>query len=250
MSEVELVRSYPYKIRTYQVGGNGQLSLHHLFSLFQDVAHRDATRFGFAYHQMLEHDRLWVLSRMSMDIDELPSYDDEVEIQTWVKSVSGPKSEREFTLTFKGKRVVRATSLWFCLSTDDHRPARIPLERELKQLIHPEYARGLGAERIVGPSEKGEPAARSSYSAKPSDVDMVNHVNNAAYVRWVLDNLEPENQLRPISGFEINYLSEVKLGDDIEVQEYSHNDGSLTHDILNAVSGQVVCRTKTVWQKA
>ena len=70
----ELVRSYPYNIRTYQVGGDGHLLLHHLFNVLQDVAHRDAMQFGFGFPHMLKHDRLWVLSRMTVESDALPEY--------------------------------------------------------------------------------------------------------------------------------------------------------------------------------
>ena len=148
MSKVELVRSYPYKIRTYQVGSTGKISLHHIFNLLQDVAHRDAMSFGFGFPQMLKHKRLWVLSRMSLELEVLPSYDDEVDIITWVSSAAGSKSEREFAIVVEGKRIIKATSLWYCLSSETHRPASIPMEESLLKLIKSENAVLGGAKRI------------------------------------------------------------------------------------------------------
>lgn len=218
MSKVELIRKYPYKIRTYQVDNSGKIALHHLFNLFQDVAHRDALQFGFAHPQMLEQERLWVLSRISVKMKNLPRYDDEVEMLTWVKSVNGSRSEREFAMLFNGDRVITATSLWFCLSSLNHRPADIPMEEKLQRLIHNEYSLEGGAQKVGITDDALQWQGKNSFEARYSDVDMVNHVNNASYVRWVMDESRTIFPNHTLESFTINYLSEVHLGDRIEVR--------------------------------
>lgn len=250
MSVVDLVRAYPYTIRTYQVGGNGRLTLYHLFNLFQDVAHQDARRFGFSHPQMLELQRLWVLSRLSVEIDTLPHYDESIELLTWVKSVKGPRSEREFAIIYKNRRIVRASSLWVCLNSEDHRPATVPMEKSLLSLIHDEYAAANGAEKIIQEDLNNDSSVVQQYEPKYSDVDMVNHVNNASYVRWVMDLLRNSFPADEIQSFSINYFDEVHLGEKLSVVQHQSAIGNLYHDLIRAGSDKVVCKTKTVWKKA
>ena len=249
MSKVELIRSYPYKIRTYQVGSTGKISLHHIFNLFQDVAHRDAMSFGFGFPQMLKVERLWVLSRMTIELDTLPSYDDEVEIITWVSSAAAPKSEREFAMIFKGQRIIKATSLWYCLSTKDHRPASIPMEEKLFELIKEGNSVDGGAQRIESFSSEANWDTQLKFKARNSDVDMVNHVNNASYVRWVMDEARILYPKTLVSKFSINYLNEVRLGENVEVRHLERPDGQMFHEAIKTESGKIACKTKTVWKK-
>lgn len=242
----ELVRAYNYRIRTYQVGSDGRLSLHHLFNLFQDVAHRDATNYGFGYPQMLRHKRLWVLSRMSIEIDDLPKYDEAVSLLTWVKSVSGPSSEREFALVFNNERLVRAASLWVSLSAENHRPATIPMSEKLAELLHAEPAIVGGAEKILFDSSSFPKLQSTRLQAKYSDIDLVNHVNNATYVRWIMDDIKINNPEAAIGSFSVNYLNEVHLGEEVELRQFRDTAKTLVHELVQADTEQLVCRSKTV----
>jgi len=248
MSKVELVRSYPYKIRVYQVGSTGKISLHHIFNLLQDVAHRDAMSFGFGFPQMLKFDRLWVLSRMSLELDALPSYDDEVDIHTWVSSVAGSKSEREFAIVFNGKRIIKATSLWYCLSSKDHRPASIPMEESLVELINNEHVVPGGAKRIESFGSETNWKNKTTLRTRNSDVDMVDHVNNASYVRWVMDEARTVYPKRLVSKFSINYLKQVRLGERVEVRHVEGADGQMFQEVMMVDSGKIACKTSTVWK--
>lgn len=245
-----MVRSYPYKIRTYQVGGKGQLLLHHLFNILQDVAHRDAMRFGFGFPQMLEHDRLWVLSRMTVELDSLPGYDDDVQIKTWVKSVAGPRSEREFAIVYKNENIIRATGLFYSLSATTFRPADIPMVDRLAELIWDRYAVEGGAEKVENVLQEAEWENKNNFRARYSDIDLLNHVNNASYVKWLMDETHAHYPEKPVQRFSINYLHEVRLGEEIEVRHLEGPEGTLIHELFNPESAKVVCKSKTVWKKA
>ena len=250
MPQVELVRGYKYNIMVHEVGSTGKIGLNHLFNYLQDAAHCDALGLGFGYPQMLKHDRLWVLSRMSLIIDDLPSSDDEIEVRTWVKSVNGPGSEREFSVRANNKEIVRASSFWFCLSASEHKPARIPMENKLKALINDQYSVDGGAKKIKPGAFDSKRATKNIIRVKYSDVDMVNHVNNASYVRWVMDEAMEDYSANLPGLFTINYLGEVHHGDSVEVAQQESHEGTLFHEITKADTGKVVCRTETVWKKA
>jgi len=76
MTDKHLVREYPYRIRTYQVGSAGKILLFQIFNLLQDVAHHDANSLGFGMPHLLADGKIWVLSRMTIEIDNYPALDD------------------------------------------------------------------------------------------------------------------------------------------------------------------------------
>lgn len=246
MENIALVRSYNYKIRSFHVDNRGHLFLHHLFNLLQDVAHTDANSLGFGTPQLMGKGRFWVLSRLTLEILELPTVNSEVVIKTWVKSVSEVRSEREFTVEVDEKQLIRVSTMWFCLAAKDHRPAPIPGKELLEQVANNEYAVVGGARKVR--AINGNPSEGILLIARPSDIDLVNHVNNAAYVRWLMDEAYlamPENE---IASFTINYRNEVFLGDEVHVRHKIVEDRMLVQEVVARDSDKTVCLAETVYK--
>jgi len=169
-------------------------------------------------------------------------------VNTWVKSVSGKRSEREFTIVKNNLTIVRASSLWFCLSQQDHRPALIPGEEKLIKVSLDKQAVTGGAIKVKQTEAVGSDLATGHIlRARISDVDMANHVNNSAYVRWIMDEALTNNQEKQVCRFSINYLSEVFLHDSIGVKRINNVQDTDIHEVINIDSGKVVCRSATSW---
>ena len=59
-----------------------------------------------------------------------------------------------------------------------------------------------------------------SFEVRNSDIDLNHHVNNVKYAQWILDAL-PIEILRTganLVGYEVNFLAEAKIGDQIKIQ--------------------------------
>ena len=69
---MEAIQTYTYKIRSYHTDADGRLFVHQLLNFLQDAAHNHADGFGFGQMQLAEANLVWVLSRLTIEIDSLP----------------------------------------------------------------------------------------------------------------------------------------------------------------------------------
>jgi medium-chain acyl-[acyl-carrier-protein] hydrolase len=241
------IETYSYKIRSYHTDGSGVIFIHQLLNFLQDAAHNHADGFGFGQKQLAEFDLVWVLSRLNIEIGSLPRHGETIELSTWVKSIRGSISEREFRIEQGGSLLVSASSLWFCLSSKSHKPVR--LQASLVNIMKPydTYATVEGTIKIgeVGP----ERVEAKHFEAQYSDIDMVDHVNNATYARWGIDELQKSFlSEKQISKLIINYNDQCFLGDSVEASHSSLDKDGLYHEINNTSSGSTLCRMRSYWE--
>ena len=94
----------------------------------------------------------------------------------------------------------------------------------------------------------------------PEDIDDLNHVNNAVYVKWMDDvafkHWEYLTQNEPIidtiwvvSRHEIDYKSEAFLGDEITAKTYVGNTRGVTSErFIEFYKGDtLLAKSKTIW---
>ena len=246
---MQAVKSFTYPIRSYHTDVHGQLFTHQLLNFFQDAAHLHADGLGFGQQQLVKNDLMWVLSRLSFDILTLPQNSQEIEVQTWVKSIRGSISEREFCVKNEGQTIINASSLWFCLSANTHKPARLPVAYHNLMTVHDVYATLSGAKKVKDLSALMPAVNFSEIMACYSDTDMAKHVNNAVYIRWALDSFKPDHYARyQLKALTINYLNETFFGDTVIIKYWQITDQEYYHEIINLSDKNLICRIKTNWQ--
>jgi acyl-ACP thioesterase len=115
--------------------------------------------------------------------------------------------------------------------------------------IKDSYATAGGAEKVVGPDTPSDKTDGIYITARYSDIDMVDHVNNASYVRWLMDDMPHKYQQKhSLKKLNINYLNEGFLGDKLKVVQTTNTDAMLIHEILNTDTEKVICRMNSFWQ--
>ena len=244
------IQTYTYKISSFHTDASGKLFVHQLLNFLQDAAHNHADGFGFGQRQLVDHDLFWVLSRLTIEMSSLPNYGDEIKLSTWVKSIHGSISEREFSISRGDEILVNASSLWFCLSGQSHKPARLPVEYSNLMEINDTYATANGSEKVAEPGAGRDKSAGIKVIARFSDIDMVDHVNNATYARWMMDEISPEYQQKHnFKKLNINYLGECFLGDKLNINHDSITHSDILHEVINISSSNVICRAQSAWHK-
>lgn len=242
------VQTYTYTIRSYQTDDTGRLFIHQLFNLLQDAAHKHADGYGFGQRQLVEHNLFWVLSRLSVEIVKLPKVADEVLLSTWVKSIRGAISEREFSISIGDEIIINASSLWFSLSGDNHKPSRLPSMYGNMMIANDVYATKEGSRKVEVDEHIDEQSSGQKIIVQYSDIDMVEHVNNATYVRWIMDELYSKPPLKKqLISMDINYLGECFLGEKVNVYHSNNAEKSLSHEVAKEENGKVICRANTKW---
>ncbi|WP_209329161.1 acyl-[acyl-carrier-protein] thioesterase [Lunatimonas salinarum] len=210
-----------FEILSFQVDPRGKLRWSALGDLFQEVAwqHADSGNFGQKLFDMGYH---WVLSRLHMDVQQLPHWGDIIQLKTASRGIEGLFALREFEMTDSSGAVLACgMSSWLLLDSQSKRPKRP--NQFLPADLFPEVAKGtLLPAKLPTPSETSNPKI---FTVQPSDLDMNNHVNNVTYIRWIEDYCL-SNSL-PYGKLEINFLAEAVLHQDVEVTAHNSEAGSI-----------------------
>lgn len=198
-----------------QCDHSSKLRITELCNMLQSVAAKHSDLGGMSYYDMQKFNQAWVLSTMRVEIQDLPQWHEEIAVTTWIESLKGIKSIRNFEMVLSGKKIVGATSLWVVLNTEKRRPESIAIPHdhltqypEIKSTEQPFSKINLTHETIDVRNHK----------VVYSDLDLVNHVNNVKYIEWCLDSLPIkflENTI--IKAFDVNYLKEVIMEEEVVI---------------------------------
>jgi acyl-ACP thioesterase len=229
------------RVKSYHVDKKGKLSTIQVFNLLQEAAFRHSVIDNFGQPDLTELNLVWMLSRMKVVFLEPALLGEKVEIKSWVRSIKGALSERDYLLTSGDKIIANATSLWACLSVNPVKPIAIPPQIAERMHIYKEFSNDFSTSKINSINKE---FTSNEYVVQPSDIDMVNHTNNVAYVRMVLDTIGLASKLEQT---DVNYLLQSFEGDELKINSQTLDNQSQLHEIVN-VEAKVVCRLKTTYK--
>ena len=230
---------YNFTVKSYDSDKNGKLTLPALFHFLQECAWNNARMNDFGYEYLKQENAFWVLSRILVQMDEYPNWKDKVEIKTWPKGADGFFALRDFEISMKGKIIGRVTSSWLILDMKTRRPRKLIDFNFIHENFLQEKAIDKKLEKLILKSELKDLEQRKVYF---SDLDVNKHVNNATYVRWVLDSFFSDNNSELISELQINFISELMLNDEFEVCK-SEDDNKQFYVLKNSKDKEV-CRAR------
>lgn len=235
---------YNFIVKSYDSDQNGKLNLPALFLFLQESAWNNALANGFGFEYLEKENAFWVLSRVLVKIDKYPEWKDEIEIKTWPKGADGFFAIRDFEVYSKGRIIGRVTSSWLILDRDTKRPRK----PESFNFIHENFISDQAIERklnkIIFSGETKEIEKRKVYY---SDLDVNKHVNNATYVRWILDSFFSNESKDEITEFEINFLMELSLNDKFTI--HTINDENENYFVLRDIKEREVCKATIKYKK-
>jgi len=217
------VRQATFKVKTYECDSNGQVRIASLMQYLQETAAVHAEELGFGFERLKEMNSCWVLSNFRIEITCLPAWGDELTIQTWPSGHDRVMASREFVGKDRdGNELFRAGSEWMILDRQKNRPKNLfRLDLDLPKAE--EKALSAKLTRL----QRREGYKKVDRVCVPySSIDLNGHVNNTEYVRWGFDALRKAFRVEgDICNMQINYLSEVFEGDELDVLISSGADG-------------------------
>lgn len=209
--------SKEWEINFTQCLPNGYLKYTDLCNILQLTAAAHSEVGGISFSDMQEFNQAWVLSRMRVEIKELPKWKDIVTVKTWINTLENSRSVRALELYVNGKKMVGCETFWAVFNTKIRRPEALALPFEHFEL-YPEQKATQNPFSKINISNETEMVFEKTVVL--SDLDIVNHVNNVKYLEWCLDFIDVElifNQ--KIASFEMNFLKELSLRDTIAIHE-------------------------------
>jgi acyl-ACP thioesterase len=207
------------EVRFGAIDKSDTLTLDAALDFLQEAAISHAENLGVGRSAMASSNQVWILSRMSIEINRRPKYGETVTVSTWPRGGEKLFALRDFDIRDTAdKAVVKARSCWVIIDMEKRRPLRpqavmdtLPLN-EGKDALLPDRALVVSLEQR--PSLKKIAERQALYS----DVDFNGHVNNVSYIRWIEDTLDP-SLLEKASRMrlDINYLNEVLTDEVMEI---------------------------------
>ena len=211
------VFSREWEINFTQCLSNGYLKYPELCNILQLTAATHSEVGGISFTDMQEFDQAWVLSRMRVEITELPKWRDIITVKTWIISFENSRSIRAFEVLSNGKKIIGSETFWVVFNTQKRRPEGLALPYNHFELF-PD--RNATKERFSKIELHEDKEILFTKTVTLSDLDIVNHVNNVKYLEWCLDLANPESILnQEIESFEMNFIKELSLKEEIIIHE-------------------------------
>jgi acyl-ACP thioesterase len=196
-------------VRASEIGPDGAMRLPALLDLFQEAAGNSATSLGWASDTLLAQGKTWILSRFHLRLRALPTWREEIAVETWPSGVHRVFALREFRATGSdGRLLAEATSAWLLVAVPSKKPLRPPAEiaaaaagtppRVIDDVFAPLAAPARGA-------AEGSPTRIGRF-----DLDLNAHANNVAIFRALLEGLEA---MPPPFALEAEFRGEAFEGD-------------------------------------
>ena len=234
------ILSKDWEINFTQCTPNGFLKYTDLCNLLQLTAASHSEVGGISFTDMQEFNQAWVLSRMRVEITELPKWRDVVTVKTWINSLENSRSVRALEMYVNGKKIVGSETFWAVFNTEARRPEPLALPYQHFELYPENRATEMGFSKINLSQEKEEIFERT---VSLSDLDIVNHANNVKYLEWCLD-LVDENKIlyQQVKSFEMNFLKELSLKDKVIIHECINDNDvvfSITKEEKNCFALQI-----------
>jgi medium-chain acyl-[acyl-carrier-protein] hydrolase len=214
----------------------------------QEIAGNHADKMGFGYKDMKQSGLLWLLTRVKILVHRYPCWNDELRIDTWVVNAEKYFSRRDFEIyDIAGNIMVSAISGWMLVHAKEKRPQSVDTIKMQFNILPDKLAIGEEIQKI---EPTGFSKTIASYKVKYRDIDIVNHVNNIRYYSIIIDSLDDQFLMNHrIKSFEINYLAEALLGDNLQISSATMPDGQTVYETIRASDAKTLSRCLISWEK-
>lgn len=239
------VGCYEFVAEPFHCDFRQRLFMGHLGNHLLNAAdyHSDARGYGMTYLNTVH--KTWVLSRLAIEMTEMPQMYERFTVETWVDSVMRYFTGRNFAIVAKdGRTLGYGRSVWAMINTDTRQPVDILSERDgiITQYLETEKSCPMADASRVKVSNSATFVRK--LMAQYHDVDINGHVNSVKYIEHILD-LWPLDwyKAHTLRRFEIAYVAEGHQGDTLCFHQEQQNDTTYLIKV-SKIDGTELCRAK------
>lgn len=246
---MERIGRYQFMAEPFHCDFSGHLFMGHLGNHLLNAADFHSTDRGFGMKRLMEMKRSWVLSRLAIEMDEMPLQYTKFNVETWVESAMRFFTSRNFAVVgLDGKAYGYGRSIWAMIDTETRQPTDIfSIDNgAINDWIEKDKACPIDKGGRVKMTDEAElvHAIDTFYN----DVDINGHINSVKYIEHVLD-LWPlewyrEHQIRR---FEIAYVAEAHAGDRLSFYRETVGENEYCIRIVRT-DGTECCRSKVLFK--
>ncbi len=202
-----------------------ELCIGHLGNNMLNAAdiHSTTRNFGMSYLNTIN--KTWVLSRLAIELYDVPKEHEEFVIETWVENAMKYFTKRNWAIySPDGKTLYgHGKSIWAMIDTVTREPQDILAvnEGKIKEYLFPEKSCDIkDVSRVTTPKMTDY----TEFTVRYSDIDVNGHCNSIKYIDHVMDTFSREylTEYR-LHRLEIAYVAEGHWGDTIRIYHLSED---------------------------
>lgn len=209
-----------------------KLGVASIFSMFMDLASEHAPMLGLGMDTLGEQGLFWLTVRTKIRIYDRPAMIDVVTADTWPEKPGRVRCNRYYVLSKDGKSLVEGKTEWAIIHMESGRLTKIadvyPAELEHCQDTVCDGPFVRIAEDFDGCE------MMDTYRVRSTDIDLGQHMNNAAYARVILGALSCRQiEELDIAEMEIAFRTPCYEGDELTIK-CREADGALEIGVIRA----------------
>ena len=225
--------SYEYEIKYQEVDAQKRLRLFNLENYLLEVAGTVADELGFGIAALHPRGITWILTRLSVEMYELPTHCEKVRFETWIESNAHMLSTRDFRIYAKESKVESRKSKeeeWKLIGQCKSVWAVLDMQkREIVNVFDDPIFEGcVDGEVLDIPRVRmttiPEPTGCVPHKVVYSDIDYNGHCNSCRYLQAMTDAYLPDYYGKKVR-LDINYSKEAMLGEELQTNYLVTEDG-------------------------
>ncbi len=248
--ESKLFWTETFKIRAYEAGVDGRVSIQAITNYLLESASNHAAHMGVSVQKLFKMNLTWVLSRFHVRMNRYPRWPETVTIETWPVHKANLYAIRDFRLLDSNRNEIGvASSSWMMIDFKARKPVALPdfiealQNKEAGRTLEDPFERMPKITRVD---------AENEFHVRQSDLDVNRHVYSVHYLSWGLETvpLEIWKKYR-LTDVEINFRAESLYGDFvISNSQAEQKDDRITiiHQLKRRKDDKELTRLRTIWQ--
>lgn len=210
------IGSYEFIAEPFHCDFKSELFMGHLGNSMLNAADYHSNDRGYGMFYLNTIHKTWVLSRLAIEIDEMPKAYDRFNVDTWVDSVMRYFTSRNFKVSDSSGRIFGyGRSIWAMIDTESRQPTDILAVRDglITKYIEQEYPCPIKkASRVPINIDNVKPV--HTIDTYYNDVDVNGHINSVKYIEHILDLWDLDWYKKyQLKRYEIAYVAESHQGD-------------------------------------
>ena len=230
------VGRYEFLAEPFHCDFSKRLFMGHLGNHMLNAADFHSNDRGYGMNYLNPIHKTWVLSRLAIEMNEMPKSYDKFFVETWVESAMKFFTSRNFSVVGEdGHQYGYGKSIWAMIDTDTRQPTDILAIHDglIQQYVETEKECPIARSSRVKMGENAKLVR--SINTYYNDVDVNGHINSVKYIEHVLDlfSLEWYKQYR-LKRLDIAYVAESHQGDVLNFYQEnisSENDSNNTEKV-------------------
>ena len=242
MSEENKIGTYHFVAEPFHVDFNERLTMGVLGNHLLNCAGFHAEERGFGIATLNENRYTWVLSRLAVEMEEMPKAYESFSVQTWVENVYRLFTDRNYRVAAAdGRTLGYARSVWAMIGMDDRKPVEMTKVNDGRIMDYvTDYLCPIDKPARI---KLAAPRLATTHRVTYSDIDINGHVNSIRYIEHILDAFDISYfKDTAVKRFEIAYVTESYYGDTLDVWIEEAGDKAFNVEIKKDGGKSTVCR--------